>query len=297
MPDEIVKEEEEVVDDSEKESGNEPEPEAVDINKMAGLDLDVEFHEEEKKEPEEEVKEEVKKPEKKEAKPPEPSPKEKDWEDRLTRLERDKKDLQKALHEARQERKAKKEPEAVLTDAELMKIVEEHKDDPKVMFNAVAYKMQQAMKTGKAEAVNEIEIKGKQNELNSILRTRIKDFENEASEPRVIIGKAKTDFNLDEHPFGDFLAAAAAVYIDLPNIAKGWMEEGKKQALNGKADENRKEGIKKSQPSGGGPKIPAGKVESDLTPQQMETARKLGKDKDAKWLRVYKTQILKSTNA
>ena len=279
-----------------KEVETEGQLELPDIDKMAGVDLDVDLHLAE----EEKDKEEVKEPEKKEAKLPEPTQKEKEYEDRLSRLERDKSDLKKALHESRQERKKAKEPEsqAVLTDAELMKIVEEHKDDPKVMFNAVAYKMQQAMKTGKAEAVNEVEIKGKQGQLNAILKDRIKEFDDESSEPRNLISRAKTDFNLDDHPFGDFLGAAAAVYMDLPNIAKGWIEEGKKQALNGKADETRKEGIKKGQLSGGGPKIPAGKAKDELTPSELETARRMGLTTPEKQ-KLYKTQLLKSrvTNA
>jgi hypothetical protein len=289
-----IKEPDEVVE--EKDAEPEVQPDSTDIDKMAGVDLDVDLHFAE----EEKNKEDEKEPEKKEVKPSEPTQKEKEYEERLSRLERDKSDLKKALHESRQEKKKAKEsePQAVLTDAELMKIVEEHKDDPKVMFNAVAYKMQQAMKTGKAEAVNEVEIKGKQGQLNAILKERIKEFDDESSEPRNLISRAKTDFNLDEHPFGDFLAASAAVYMDLPNIAKGWIEEGKKQALNGKADESRKEGIKKGQLSGGGPKIPAGKSKDELTPSELETARRMNLTTPEK-LRIYKSQILKgrATNA
>src|SRR4030042_5881457 len=112
-------------------------------------------------------------------KDPEPSAKEKEMADRLSRLEADKRDLKRALHEARQGKKKRKETEAqtVLTDAELTKIIEEHHEDPKVMFNALTYKMNQVMKSGKKEAGDEVEINTRQKELDGTIRQRPHDFE------------------------------------------------------------------------------------------------------------------------
>jgi len=272
------------------------------IEEMAGVDLDINIEgveDAEKTKTEGEEEKEVKE-EKKEEKLPEPTEKEKELvelKSRLDRLEGDKKDLKKALHEARQEKKkAKEEPQAILTDAELTKIIEEHHDDPKVIFNAVTYKMQQLMKTGKAEAINEVEIKGKQKDLQNILKDRIKDIDDETSEARTIINRAKTDFNLDDHPFGDFLSAAAAVYIDLPTIAKNWKEEGRKEALSGKAEENRKKEIKGNQLLTGGKKLSSDKKESELTSDQLDTAKRLGFANDPAKLKLYKSQILRNTN-
>jgi hypothetical protein len=189
--------------------------------------------------------------------------------------------------------------QVVLTDAELQKIVEEHKDDPKVVFNALTYKMQQLLKTGKVEAVNEVEIKSKQRELDGILRQRVKDFDEESSDSRATINQAKTKFNLDDHPFGDFLGAAAAVYIDLPTIAKNYYEQGKKEALDGKAEVARKEGIKGSQLTPGGQKFGSSKTSGgELSASQMDTAKRLGFTTPEK-LKLYKSQILKvsGTNA
>lgn len=283
------------------EETTEKEATSINVEELAGLDLDVDLHDEETEKEEESRAEEKKvEQEKKGVKPPEPSVREKELEERTARLERDKNDLKKALHEARQERKKAKETESqvTLSDAELQKIVEEHKDDPKVMFNAVAYKVQQMMKAGKAETVNEVEVKQRRNELNTILKERIKDYENEDGEPRSLINRAKTDFNIEDHPYSDFLGAAAAVYMDLPNLIKGWMEEGKKQALNEKADNNRKTDIKKSQLTPGGSKTPTGKVkDSGLTPSQMETAVRMGFDKSPEKMKIFKSQILKGANA
>jgi hypothetical protein len=278
MPPEVEEKEEEVEEKSEEKEA------PAQVFEDVELDLP---EEKEKEEPEPEKKEEVK--------PPEPTAKEKELEERTSRLETDKKNLQKALHEARQERKKSKEPETqvTLTDAELQKIVEEHKDDPKVVFNALTYKMQQLLKTGKVEAVNEVEIKGKQRELDGILRQRVKDFDDESSESRATINQAKSRFNLDDHPFGDFLGTAAAVYIEMPNILKNAREEGKKEALNEKAEDARKKGIKESQATPAGQKFGSPKSGGgELTVSQMDTAKRLGFTTPEK-LKLYKSQILK----
>ncbi len=284
--------EKETVTDAGK--GKEIEEETTDLAEMAGVDLEINLEGVEK---EKEEKQEAKNKEEKEKdKTPEPTAKEKEMNERLARLESDKRDLKKALHEARQEKKKNKEPETVLTDAELTKIIEEHHDDPKVMFNAVTYKMQQLLKSGKKETVDEVEIKSKQKDLQNILKDRIKDIDEDGSQSRGIINRAKTDFNLDDHPFGDFLGAAAAVYVDLPNLAKTWFEEGKKAGLNGKADENRVKGIKGSQLIPGSKKGSLEKKESELTSDQLDTAKRLGFANDPAKLKLYKSQILRSSD-
>lgn len=283
---------EDKVEDQSADPKGDGKDESVVMDELAGIDLDVDLH----KEGEESEEEKAELPEPpKEDKPPEPTPKEKEMEGRLSRLETDKRDLQKALHEARQERKKLKDVEPVtLTDAELMKIVEEHKDDPKVMFNALDYKMKELMKKGTAQAVNEVEIKARKQQLDGILRERVKTFDDEGSEAKGFITRAKTDFNLEDHPYGDFLGAAAAVYMNLQAILDERFEQGKKVSLNDKAEEARKKDIKGKQPIGGGPKLPVGKGSLELTPSQSETARILG-FKTPEELKLYKIQLLKNT--
>lgn len=277
-----MEEEEKEQEEKEVEEGKEK----GELNTSDFEDVDIDLGKEEKKE------EPEKKEEKKEEEKLEPSPKEKEMEERLSRLESDKKNLQKALHEARQERKKTKEPEITLTDAELMKIVEEHKDDPKVLLNAAKYIAQQEIKKGKSEAVNEVEVKGKQRELNAILETRIKDFNDESGESRTLINKAKTEFLLEDHPLGDFLGSAAAVYYDLPNILKAAFERGKNSAIDEKADKNRKDEIQNRQPGPGGSKIKIGSSASEeLSATEKETAQRLGLNTPEK-MKLYKRQIL-----
>jgi len=106
-----------------------------------------------------------------------------DYKSLYEQIRKDKNDLKKALHEARQERKSKKEEdsEAVLSDAELMQIIKEHKDDPAVMMNAMKYMVQQQVKGVKKEAVNEIEVSEKNRQFDTILRERYSDYDDDDS--------------------------------------------------------------------------------------------------------------------
>ncbi len=292
------KDPEEVVDKTGEEKGKEPDlSDAEKFAQMGGVDLDVnlELEEKEKSEPVKDPGKEKKEPEKKE---PEVSAKEKELADQIEQLKATKKDLQKALHEARQERKKSKEPdsEVKLTDVEIKAILKEHKDDPEVMFNALIYKMQQAAKTGKVDAVKEVEIKNRQRELTEVLRQRVKDYDDENSEVRVHINNAKANYGLEDHPHGDFLTAAAELYIALPAIAKNWFEEGKKAALGDKAEDSRKKGIKEKQLGPGGSKNLSenGGPQGSLTASQLETANRLGFTTPEK-RKLYLSQILKNS--
>src|SRR4030042_712893 len=162
------------------------------------------------------------------------------------------------------------------------------------MFNALTYKMGQLMKSGKKEAVDEVEINTRQKELDGIIRQRVPEFEDEDNPTRQIVERAKKDFRLEEHPYSNFIAAGAALYLNFDAIRQSIYEEGKKAALNEKAEDNRKKGIKEGQLTPGGTKLgPTGKPRDELTADQLETAKRLGLNTPEK-LKLYKTQILRS---
>lgn len=229
-----------------------------------------------------------------------PSEKERELETRVARLESDKSNLKKALHEERQGKKALKETEGTaLTDLELTKIIQEHKDDPAVLLNAVSYKMQQLLKKGKSEAVDEVEVKQKQGQLNQMLRERYGDaLDDDSSVIRTHINKAKEFLGLNDHPFGDSLGAAVAVFSALPQLLKESYEKGVKDQVDGKAEKVRQESVR------GGKVITSSKKtdalvdkKTGLTESQMEVVKLLHLDKDPKKLQIYKNQILKLSNA
>lgn len=223
----------------------------------------------------------------------------KEYERKLARLEEDKGNLKKALHEARQERKSKKKEEddgeTVLTDQQVLAILEEHKDDPKVMLNAIKYLAKQEAKGIKKDTLNESEIRAKKADIDKFLAQRYPQLNEEGSDVRVGVDKAKEALNLADHPFADYLAVGAGVLNQLPDICKHWFEEGKKAALDGKADEARKQQIKDGNltPGKGNKDFDKGKGDTGLTPQQLETAKRLGFTTKAQ-LKLYKDQILRN---
>jgi len=213
----------------------------------------------------------------------------------LDQLRRDKNDLKKALHEARQEKKKPKDDdETVLSEAELLQIIKENKDDPAVMLNAMKYMARQTANGAKKEAVNTVEISQKKQQFDSILHDRYKDYDDEDSPIRKSTEKAKEVMMLKDHPFADALGTAVTVFANLPNISKYWFEEGKKAATDDKVNAAREKQIKdgKLTPPGSKSTTPITGGSNTLSESQMETAKKFGFDKDPKKMKIFMTQIL-----
>ena len=211
----------------------------------------------------------------------------------LDQIRKDKSDLKKALHEARQEKKKPKEEDPVLSEAELAQIIKEHNDDPAVLMNAVKYMVNQQVKGAKKDVANEVEVKEKQRQFDAILRERYKDFDDEDSPIRKSTEKAKDVMMIKDHPFADTLGTAVTVFANLPNISKYWFEEGKKAATDEKVNAAREKQIKdgKLTPPGSKSTVPIDNKTS-LSESQLETAKRFGFDKDPKKMKIYMNQIL-----
>lgn len=217
-----------------------------------------------------------------------------DIKEELARLRKDKSDLKKALHEERQKKKNKDE-EVVLSDAEIIQIIKEHKDDPSVLMNAMKYMVQQQVKGAKKEAVNEVEITEKKRQFDNINRERYPDYDDDDSGIRKATVKAIDVMMIKDHPFADTLGTAVTVYANLPNIVKHWFEQGKKAALDDKVNASREQQIQdgKLTPSGTKSTVAISDKKGSLSESQMETAKRFGFDKDPKKMKIYMNQILK----
>lgn len=214
----------------------------------------------------------------------------------LDQLRRDKNDLKKALHEARQEKKKPKdEDEAVLSEAELLQIIKDNKDDPVVMLNAMKYMAQQTAKGAKKEAINSVEISQKKQQFDTILRERYKDFDDEDSPIRKSTEKAKEVMMIKDHPFADALGTAVTVFANLPSISKYWFEEGKKAATDDKVNAAREKQIKdgKLTPPGSKSTVAIDEGSGKLSESALETARqKFGWKPGSRQMKIYEQQIL-----
>ena len=207
----------------------------------------------------------------------------------------------RAFYDIRKEKKELKiEPKKDgedLSDADIKAILAAHKDDPEVMFNALVYKAEKIAKGGVKSAVDEVEVKGKAEKLNNVLKARLGDaYDDPSSDARKTIDNAKQILNLGDNPYGDFLAYAASIADALPTILKTYYEKGQKEGLGKSADDNRLNDIDDKKLGNGKGKLDGGS-KSILTDSQMETAKLLGFTKNPAKMKTYREQIFRRAKA
>jgi hypothetical protein len=202
-------------------------------------------------------------------------PKLKTMEQRLTRLEEDKKNLKIALHKERQEKKAAKAApdDPVLTDEQLEKILEENPDSA-TQLKVVRYMAEKIAKGERKTAIEDVNAGQRSREMNKLLLDRYPDLADEGSAMRVEIEETKENLGISDHPYGDFFAVGARVLENLPTILTNAYEKGKKEALGEKAELKRGEKINGGKLTPGGKKTAPSGVEG-LTKEQNESATQM----------------------
>jgi len=193
-------------------------------------------------------------------------------------LKTDKTNLQKALHEQRQKLKGlkqtptKDDEDVPLTEAQLVQIYEENKDDPKTLLRIVKHQAEQAARKASGKAVLDSDIKSKVKEADNLLLTMYPRLTEEGSEIRIATDEIKSFYNIGDNPFGDFFAMGVQVLNALPNIISAAEKRGEDKALSIKADDSRKKDIKSNQTthSKSTPSSTAG-----LSKTEQETAKQL----------------------
>lgn len=188
------------------------------------------------------------------------------------------KDLNKALSEARQENKSLKKSfkdksgDDVFSDSQLMQIMEENKDDPGVMFQAMKQLIKQSSADLKDLTDKKVEISRKQTEVDGVM-SGWKDY---ISNNQGDVNKAIEYHDLQDHFAKDHLALGSIIVAKWPEIVKGIQEKAKQEALSGISENARKKTIKDNQPATGGSETSSG---DNTTPRQwVETAKRLGFD-------------------
>jgi len=193
----------------------------------------------------------------------------------LDRLTRKVSDLNKALHEERKSKKeAVKEEAPPLSKAELTKLMEEYKDDPGTLLQIISYTAEQAAKGASKEVIDKSKVAENKKETDAFLQRNYPDVFKEDSDMRLAVDKTKSEMGLDTHPHGDFIGVAVQMLINAPKIIKQVYDQGRNDALGGKAEKTRKEIVRESglTPKGKG----GGKESAALTDSQMDVAKRLG---------------------
>lgn len=190
------------------------------------------------------------------------------------------KNLNKALHDARQDRKKGKDEgdkeETPLTKEQLLGIMKEHKDDPAVLLNVIEYASQQAAKGAEKKAVDAVEISSKKKEIDDYLGQNYPKLSDENSEDRVSVDKVKDMLSVADHPFGDFMAVAVRTQLMLPSIIQAAVDHAKKEALGENADKSRKASVKANAPAPSGKSGGVQKGKTSLSGDAADVAKRIG---------------------
>jgi hypothetical protein len=185
-------------------------------------------------------------------------------------------DLNRALHEERQKNKKKdaKEEEVVLTDAQLLGLLDEYKDDKKTLLNVIKYQAQLAAKGAAKDTVSTADIQRKKKEAEDYLLKTYPDLAKDDSELRGAVNKTKENLDLNDHPYGELFGTAVTFLMSAPAILKNAYDKGRKDAEDGVAEKTRKELIKdgKLTPNKGD----KGDKGAKGTPETRDIAAKLG---------------------
>ena len=208
------------------------------------------------------------------------------------------KDLNRALHEERKEKKALKkdtpEDEPPLSRAELKALMTEHKDDPEVMLNIVDYMAKQAAKGASKDTISKAEMSSRSQEMSTMLKQRFPALYEDGSDIRTAVDQTKEKLGFADHPYGDFVGTAVQVMMNFPTALKQSYEQGKKDALQGGAEKTRQQLVSESQ-VGKQSKTPGKKPEETLTASQLETAKRMGFT--GKRLETYRKMLGKSVKS
>lgn len=243
--------------------------------------------------PEEPEKEPDKKdPEKEPEKEPEQEPDkkepEKDKPDPLDSLKAELADARKEINRLgyalRKADKPEKKDEGKFTKAQLMQIYKEHHDDPDVAFQVIEELSQLGKADAQLAAEKSADIKTKkvqiEKDLESIFPVAARDIKDEGSDLYKSVKNTVEFLHLEGHPFADTLAFAAMALKQIPQLIEGIKTKTKEElskekdaALSQKAEEARKKKIEASKSTA---TKAASDKSADLTPEQAETAKRLG---------------------
>ena len=162
----------------------------------------------------------------------------------------------------------------------------------------MAYKAQQVAKATKKEAIDEVEVKQKKGELDRMLQERYGDALNDESGPlRQTVNKVRDYLGLQEHPYGEALSVAGAVFIQLPKLLRQQYEKGVKDSESGTVEKNRKASIRSGQTFFGNGGEKEKEKKAGLSESEMETAKRLGFKPGSPQWKIYTSQIKRAKAA
>lgn len=195
--------------------------------------------------------------------------------------------LRKENHELRRSGAAGDGEDSVFTDAQLLAIMEENKDDPGVMLQAMKQLIKQANVDTQKITDKKVELASKRGEVDSIMG----NWKPYIEKNQDTIDKVVEYHDLSDHPFKEHLALGAMLVAGWPKMVESIKEEAKKEALGGKVDYARRKSIKDNKPDIGGNDATPG--DGDIQASWIESADRLGLPKSKR--KAYFDLMMKSS--
>jgi hypothetical protein len=195
--------------------------------------------------------------------------------------EKAEKDRDRAFYNLRNakktEKKESKEPE--FTDAQLLDLIETHREDPAVMLQIMKQVSKQQSGIEAESKIKSKDIESKKQNIDTFLATNYGRFIDDGTPEYQDVQKAKEFLHLDDHPLSDFLAIASMQLSQLPNIIEHVKKQAVEEALKKNGEKSRKKAIKETST---GESKPTKKVVAtdDDTSQYLATAKQMGLDKE-----------------
>lgn len=202
-------------------------------------------------------------------------------EEHLQNLNKAIAEANRTLHNLRQEKKTPAAADEVpLTNAQLLKLMEDAKGDNETLLQIIKYTAEQAAKGAKKDAVAETDIIKKRDESIAALRGLFKEGYDDP-ETLKAVDDVKDYYGITDHPFGDIFARGVLTMKMLPMIVESWKAKLAELDKKGKGDaEKARQDKIASQGGGSRTKGSGGGGESKnnfgLSAEQLDVARRLG---------------------
>ena len=175
------------------------------------------------------------------------------------------------------EKGGNKEEEPEFSDAQLLQMMKDHREEPEVMFQIMKQMQKQSGESIEKITKNNAKIAETRKELMGITEQVMPGALEEGTKLYSDVQTSKEYLGLEDHPYGDILSLAMMSFKNVPSLVKNVKETMRRELLGKGADNKRKEAIKVDKLAGEGSKTPAAKKLSDT---QTDAVKRLGLNKN-----------------
>jgi hypothetical protein len=169
----------------------------------------------------------------------------------------------------------KEDPEDVrFTDAQLLQMMKDHREEPEVMFQIMKQMQKQAGEDITQNAQKASEVAARKKELSDLASNRFPNALKEGEATYEAVQNTISYLGLEDNPYADVLALGVLTINDMPTIVERIREQTKKQLLSKTAEITRKGKVKETSLSEPGHKN--GQKAVELSQGASETAKLFG---------------------